>query len=397
MLPRRPDDIGEWLADGRAFESAGADLLGVDLDEETDLDALALVAALAAVTFRSLLVTRVPDTGTVARTVGTIERMSRGRFRFLVDGTSPDEFDLREVAGTADGAAEAAEPELWLRVPSPEGRAAWRATVDAAAELGHARLMVTASPRLLDILRNPEEPDERLDLQLAQGLTPAHSQQTDASGCGPRAQDQTRSNLRLREGGRHGGHPASVPPARRGGAGALGVSPLGFDLAPATQVKQDLRIEGATVSHSVCPYCAVGCALLAYTKKAPTARRRAAADRGRPGQPGQRGPPVPEGRQRAAAGRVPPPGRRARCTASPGATEWKQVSWDFALDKLAQQHQGLARPHVRRPPTATATWSTGARASPSPAAPRSAREEGYFATKVMRGLGVVYLEQQARV
>ncbi len=51
------------------------------------------------------------------------------------------------------------------------------------------------------------------------------------------------------------------------GAGALGISPLGFDLVPATQVKQGLRIEGATVSHSVCPYCAVGCATLAYTKK----------------------------------------------------------------------------------------------------------------------------------
>ena len=52
------------------------------------------------------------------------------------------------------------------------------------------------------------------------------------------------------------------------GMGALGISPLGFDLAKATRVKQTMRIEGATVSRTICPYCAVGCALLAYTKKA---------------------------------------------------------------------------------------------------------------------------------
>ncbi len=37
------------------------------------------------------------------------------------------------------------------------------------------------------------------------------------------------------------------------GAGVLGASALGFDVAQARQVRQRLRIEGATVSHSVCP------------------------------------------------------------------------------------------------------------------------------------------------
>ncbi|HEY4027552.1 MAG TPA: twin-arginine translocation signal domain-containing protein, partial [Candidatus Dormibacteraeota bacterium] len=49
------------------------------------------------------------------------------------------------------------------------------------------------------------------------------------------------------------------------GAGAVGLSALGFDLAQAYQVKQSLRIAGARESHSVCPYCAVGCSLVAYT------------------------------------------------------------------------------------------------------------------------------------
>src|SRR5260370_2447855 len=52
-------------------------------------------------------------------------------------------------------------------------------------------------------------------------------------------------------------------------AGALAATGLGFDLAVAesTKVKQNLRIAGAKESHSVCPYCAVGCSLVAYTRQ----------------------------------------------------------------------------------------------------------------------------------
>src|SRR5215469_1506899 len=52
-----------------------------------------------------------------------------------------------------------------------------------------------------------------------------------------------------------------------GGAGALVVSELGFDFAQAFEIKRQLRIAGATESHSVCPYCAVGCSLIAYTRQ----------------------------------------------------------------------------------------------------------------------------------
>src|SRR5207245_3091058 len=49
-------------------------------------------------------------------------------------------------------------------------------------------------------------------------------------------------------------------------AGALGTTPLGFDLAEAVQVQQGLRIDGAKEVHSLCPYCAVGCSMIAFTK-----------------------------------------------------------------------------------------------------------------------------------
>jgi len=50
----------------------------------------------------------------------------------------------------------------------------------------------------------------------------------------------------------------------------LVASGLGFDkaVADSIKVKQNLRIAGAKESHSICPYCAVGCSLVAYTRQA---------------------------------------------------------------------------------------------------------------------------------
>jgi formate dehydrogenase major subunit len=179
------------------------------------------------------------------------------------------------------------------------------------------------------------------------------------------------------------------------GAGALGLSPLGFDLVPATQVKQRLRIEGATVSHSVCPYCAVGCALVAYTRKAADGKTQLLQIEGDPDSPVNEGRLCPKGASALQLAiskrRVPSPLYRA-----PGAAEWKQVSWDFALDKLARNIK------ASRDRTFVATDAAGnvvnrCEGIAFAGGAAFSSEEGYFATKLMRGLGVVYLEQQARV
>lgn len=182
VLTRQPDDLGEWLADGAAFEAAGADALCIDLAPEPEFDPLALTAALAAVTFRSLLVTSLPVAGgpAIARTLGTIEQLSRGRLRILADAIPPGELadiDLRlgvfhRVPGDPEAFEHIHEPEeaqRWISVPSPDSRAAWRRTLLDASEGGHAGLLVPAGPRLLDILRNPDDQGGRRDLQLSQG------------------------------------------------------------------------------------------------------------------------------------------------------------------------------------------------------------------------------------
>jgi formate dehydrogenase major subunit len=180
-----------------------------------------------------------------------------------------------------------------------------------------------------------------------------------------------------------------------GSAGAIGASVLGFDLAKATSVKLTLRIEGATVSHSICPYCAVGCALLAYTKKDAAGKTQLLQIEGDPDSPVNEGRLCPKGatslQLAVSRRRVPSPMYR-----EPGATEWKTVSWDFALDRLAQN---IKASRDRTFVTVDANGNTVNRCEGIAFAGGAAfsSEEGYFATKVMRGLGTVFIEQQARV
>jgi formate dehydrogenase major subunit len=180
-----------------------------------------------------------------------------------------------------------------------------------------------------------------------------------------------------------------------GTAGALGASVLGFDLKLATQVKLNLRIDGASVSKSVCPYCAVGCALLAYTKNTSDGKVQLLQIEGDPDSPVNEGRLCPKGASSLqlaiSSRRVDSPRYRA-----PGATEWKEVSWDFALDRLAQN---IKASRDRTFVTTDAAGNTVNRCEGIAFAGGAAfsSEEGYFAAKVMRGFGAVYLEQQARV
>lgn len=185
LLGSPPADLGQWLANAAAFDAAGADALWIDLADDPGLDPLAVTAALAVLTYRSLLVTALP-TAADDRTLGTVERLSRGRLALCGDRTSlagipdvalfhplggdelePDGGFARETGGFARETGD--EPERWLRTGWSGGRAAWRAAVAEAAERGAAGLLVAAVPPLLDILRNPGDPGDRRDLQLAQG------------------------------------------------------------------------------------------------------------------------------------------------------------------------------------------------------------------------------------
>jgi formate dehydrogenase major subunit len=183
-----------------------------------------------------------------------------------------------------------------------------------------------------------------------------------------------------------------------GAAGAVaGFSSLGFDVAvaEATTVKQGLRIEGSKVAHSVCPYCAVGCSLLAYTRKNGNGKTELLQIEGNPDSPVNEGTLCPKG---ASAMELAISTRRVQSPLyrAPGASNWKKVSWDFVLDGLARRIKA-ARDRTFVAKDADGNVVNRAEGLAFAGGAAFSNEEGYLATKLMRGLGLVYLEQQARV
>jgi formate dehydrogenase major subunit len=179
------------------------------------------------------------------------------------------------------------------------------------------------------------------------------------------------------------------------GAGTAAFSALGFDLAEAQQVKQQLHIAGATESHSVCPYCAVGCSLIAFTRNRGDGSTEILQIEGDPDSPINEGRLCPKGatamQLATSSQRVEQPLYR-----EPGATAWKPVTWDFMLDRMARL---IKDSRDRTFVTQDAKGNTVNRCEGIAFAGGAAfsSEEGYVATKLMRGLGTVYIEQQARV
>ena len=185
-----------------------------------------------------------------------------------------------------------------------------------------------------------------------------------------------------------------------GVAGTLAWSSLGFDLRPARSLIKELKISRASEVRSVCPYCAVGCSMIAYvggvgeTQSFNTTPHLIHIE-GDPDSPVNGGSLCPKGaatmQLALSQERIQYPRYRA-----PGASEWTRISWDEALDRLARLMK-TARDERFIATDANGNtvnrnegfaWGGGATIT---------NEEGYLVTKMMRALGVVGLEQQARL
>jgi len=185
-----------------------------------------------------------------------------------------------------------------------------------------------------------------------------------------------------------------------GAAGTAGLAlvplanPLGFDIRAAKKRAFEMRIAGAKEVHSICPYCAVGCALIAYTKEV-GGKTQLLQIEGDPDSPVNEGRLCPKG---ATAMQLATSSRRVEkpLYRAPGSSKWEEKSWDFVLDKIAQNIKGSRdNTFVAQDANGNVVNRTEGVAFAGGAAFSS--EEGYFATKVMRTLGIVHIEQQARV
>lgn len=184
-----------------------------------------------------------------------------------------------------------------------------------------------------------------------------------------------------------------------GTAGATWAA-FGFDLEPAYAQVAELKISRAKEIRSVCPYCAVGCSMIAYVAgegetSSFNTKPFLLHIEGDPDSPINGGSLCAKGASTmqlaVSEARVQAPRYRA-----PGATEWQDISWDDALDKLARlMKDARDERFIDVDPDGNVVnrnegfaWGGGATIS---------NEEGYLTTKIFRALGTVGLEQQARV
>jgi len=176
--------------------------------------------------------------------------------------------------------------------------------------------------------------------------------------------------------------------------------------AESAAVEKGLRIKGAKETTTICPYCSVGCGILVHTKDGKVINTEGDPDH-----------PTNEGRLCSKGAsiyqmvnnpqRLTKPKYRA-----PGAKEWKDVEWDWALDEIAK----------RVKETRDRTFKINSKSKVKEKQPDGAEvevekefvvnrtdgiahvgsaaldnEECYMLQKLMRSWGLVYIEHQARI
>ncbi len=165
---------------------------------------------------------------------------------------------------------------------------------------------------------------------------------------------------------------------------------LGASLAPAAARAQQLRIRDAKTTPSVCPYCSVGCATLVHTIGGEIVNIE-----GDPRSPHNEGTLCPKG---AATYQLHKnPNRATRVLhRKPGAAEWEEVELEWAMDRVAELVKRTRdETFVERLPDGrlvnqtTAIFSLGGATLDN--------EWNHAQQKLMRGLGIVAIENQARI
>jgi formate dehydrogenase major subunit len=165
---------------------------------------------------------------------------------------------------------------------------------------------------------------------------------------------------------------------------------LGVNLGPTTARAQELRIKDARAVPSVCPYCSVGCATLVHTVNG-----RIVNIEGDPRSPHNEGTLCPKG---AAIYQLHiNPNRPTQVLhRAPGATEWEVWDLERAMDRVAELSKKTRdETFVERLPNGKLVNSTTAIFSLGGATLDN--EWNHIQQKLMRGLGIVPIENQARI
>ena len=165
---------------------------------------------------------------------------------------------------------------------------------------------------------------------------------------------------------------------------------LGASMTPATVRAQHLRIQDAKATPSVCPYCAVGCATIVRTID-----RQIVDIEGDPRSPHNEGCLCPKG---AATYQLHKNPNRATKVLhrKPGAADWDEVELEWAMDRIAALVKKTRdETFVERTTDGTLVNHTTAIFALGGATLDN--EWNHMQQKLLRGLGVVAIENQARI
>ena len=179
---------------------------------------------------------------------------------------------------------------------------------------------------------------------------------------------------------------------RSGAAGtALGtMTALGMSLAPSVARARELRIADAKAVPTICPYCAVGCGMITHVVDGQIVNIE-----GNPDSPVNEGNLCPKG---AASYQLAVNPHRITevLYRAPGGTAWEKKPLDWAMDRVAELVKKTRdETFVEKLPDGKVVNNTLGIFSLGGATMDN--EWNYMHSKLMRAIGVVAIENQARI
>ena len=181
------------------------------------------------------------------------------------------------------------------------------------------------------------------------------------------------------------------------GIGATSLGVLGFAPDGVLADVRNFKLASTTQTRNTCPYCSVSCGVIMYGlgDRAKNARLRLIHVEGDPDHPVNRGTLCPKGAALLdfvnSPHRLKFPEHRA-----PGSREFKRVTWEWALDRIARLMKDDRDKNFLATNAAGLTvnrWTTVGML----AASASSNESGYLTHKVFRAMGMTAMDNQARV
>lgn len=181
------------------------------------------------------------------------------------------------------------------------------------------------------------------------------------------------------------------------GLGGSSIAMMGFSPTDALAEVRAFKLEKATETRNTCPYCSVACGVLLYSTgdKSKNAPAEIIHIEGDPDHPVNRGTLCPKG-----AGLldfVHSPNRLKHPEVrEAGSNEWKRISWDEAFTRIAtlMKEDRDANFIAKNADGVTVNrWLT----TGFLAASASSNESGFLTHKVVRSLGIIGFDNQARV